>query len=702
MTVTVTNIVAGPYTATGEAQNLPFAFKVFTPEEIEVVTGADRAPVDPSLYTVTRNLAVDGQALEGGSVSLAPGAVEAGASIRLIAKPFKTQELYFSDTGSRLRNLNEVADRSALRALRAQYDGAMEGAGQELLEAAIEAGTEAGRDAGQTAAQDKAAKAANLTDLHDRLAATNALEFKLAIEDGPQRSLLDKARDVINVRDFGATGDGVTDDTAAFQLALDTAKEAGLGEIIIPPPVQSYIISDTLYYASETPIRIRASAPCSGFSVYTNRQATLTFVGPHNKHCLHFETSGATVDNPLRGLELDSILVRRLSGDFAAKGSGGAGFCLKGVVGFKLLNCSAVGFDNDLYLDDNPASAGSNAIRCFAGYILGFIGMQAGSYRVLHKGAGEIVYDQPRLSIQGRAGYIADLAIMLGTNGAGPDHNHIRGGVLIGGSNRPEYNLFVNAGFFNKAENTSFERANIAGAYVTTNGSLGDRDHFSFNDCWWDGQRGYCLDVLGARVNVHNPRGQQVLASENGGVAPTAPAFRFRGQTTPGTPIIGGSFTGGGVIYFTGPTAIEVDNLARMNIIPPLMVDRTASLKPCIILGANTTRCTIISPQIGTATGEPQMGGGNHTYVGESGVMMGGGQILRRSAVLTTTLNSSGVGSVAHGTTLTKVKNAVAFLNKGSTKVPIPIQFIDGSNIQVASTAADAGLTVEIVFERIP
>lgn len=678
------------FTVTAAQSEFPIAFSLFSKADLKVTVGG--ANIQQSAFTFTGTL-LEGGGYKGGIVALNSPVSSTSVRVSRRVKPVRP---------SNFPSQNSVPVRSVdmeLNKIVAQQQDVM----QALVD--VEKGVvdpDLLAEVVDEATAGKAAKAANLSDLFDRLEATGALEFKAEAEGGARRSLLAKARDVINVRDFGATGDGVTDDTAAFQLALDTVKEAGLGEIIIPPPVQSYIISDTLYYASETPIRIRASAPCSGFAVYTNRQATLTFVGPHNKHCLHFETSGATVNNPLRGLELDSILVRRLSSDFAAKGSGGAGFCLKGVVGFKLLNCAAVGFDNDLYMDDNPASAGSNAIRCFAGYILGFIGMQAGSYRVLHKGAGEIVYDQPRLSIQGRAGYIADLAIMLGTNGAGPDHNHIKGGVLIGGSNRPDYNLFVNAGFFNKAENTSFERANIAGAYVTTNGSLGDRDHFSFNDCWWDGQPGYCLDVLAARVNVHNPRGQQVLAAENGGVAPTAPAFRFRGQATPGTPIIGGSFTGGGVIYFTGSTAIEVDNLARMNIIPPLMVDRTATLKPCIILGDYTTRCSIISPQIGNATAEPQMGGGNHTYVGESGVMMGGGQILRRSAVLTATLNASGIGSVAHGTTMTKVKNAVAFLNKGTTKVPIPIQYIDGSNIQVAATAAEAGLTVEIVFERIP
>jgi len=48
------------------------------------------------------------------------------------------------------------------------------------------------------------------------------------------RSLANRFADVVNVKDFGAVGDGVTDDTAAIQAAINYVASIGSGTIVFP------------------------------------------------------------------------------------------------------------------------------------------------------------------------------------------------------------------------------------------------------------------------------------------------------------------------------------------------------------------------------------------------------------------------------------------------------------------------------------
>ena len=68
--------------------------------------------------------------------------------------------------------------------------------------------------------------------------------------DGRPASWKKKARDVLNVRDFGAKGDGSTDDTAAIQAAIDYAVAAGRRSVYFP--AGTYIVTSPLHAQVET------------------------------------------------------------------------------------------------------------------------------------------------------------------------------------------------------------------------------------------------------------------------------------------------------------------------------------------------------------------------------------------------------------------------------------------------------------------
>lgn len=239
MTITVVNIDQGPFTATGLAQTVAYTFMTLTDEEISVFfdNGDGRVEIDPALYTVDRNKNVDGSAREGGSVSLEVGAAPAASTVFLRANPRADRDIVWSDTGSRLKNLNEEADRQTLRALvmaeligRALIvaPGSVSPSPQDVINAAQAVALKANKDgSGMSpfqAASFLAAIGGNL--------ATSVAVAALLVTGAQARTVQDKASDVLSIRDFvGYDPTGAASSHVALQNAINAA-------VILKKPLQ--------------------------------------------------------------------------------------------------------------------------------------------------------------------------------------------------------------------------------------------------------------------------------------------------------------------------------------------------------------------------------------------------------------------------------------------------------------------------------
>lgn len=289
MTVPATPRRSPVYTGNGVTTVFPFSFKVFGASDIQVIAtsaaGVISTLVLNSDYTVTLN--ADQSASPGGSIVALVAPANASKLVILGAIPYD-QTLSLPGGG----NFNPVAignnfDRTEMQIQ--QLATAIAGAitvpvGETvpaLPAAAVRAGYMLGFDSlgNPIAVAQQSGTAGSLaTDLADTVtpskgagqigynnalgypagslgaalqAAVASATFTQSGTGAVARTIQNKAREIITVGDFGAVGDGVTDDTAAFNLAGATGKAIG-----VPGTGKTYKLSSQvsgLFYAIGQP-----------------------------------------------------------------------------------------------------------------------------------------------------------------------------------------------------------------------------------------------------------------------------------------------------------------------------------------------------------------------------------------------------------------------------------------------------------------
>jgi Pectate lyase superfamily protein len=83
------------------------------------------------------------------------------------------------------------------------------------------------------------------------------------------RSAQDRAADVVNVRDYGAVGNNIADDTVAFRAAVSVLRTSGGGTLFIP--AGTYRLNAPILLPSDTLVRgVGANSLLSALSTWTN------------------------------------------------------------------------------------------------------------------------------------------------------------------------------------------------------------------------------------------------------------------------------------------------------------------------------------------------------------------------------------------------------------------------------------------------
>jgi len=121
--------------------------------------------------------------------------------------------------------------------------------------------------------------------------ASSALDFINAGAGAVTRTVQAKLRDIVNVRDFGATGDGTTDDAAAIRAAIAAASGRTL---YFPTPASSYLCNSSLGTLSSVRLLGDGRRVCTIKKNYSGGSPFITMNDSSEIEGLRIDLSGNT------------------------------------------------------------------------------------------------------------------------------------------------------------------------------------------------------------------------------------------------------------------------------------------------------------------------------------------------------------------------------------------------------------------------
>jgi hypothetical protein len=181
-----------------------------------------------------------------------------------------------------------------------------------------------------------------------------------------------KLRETVSVKDFGAVGDGVTDDTAAIQAAIDTVFNAGGGTVHIP--TGTYLVSGIVKnWIGAVTVRIQGAGkratkllkkagtttPILDFSSGAGILETYSEISD-----LWIQGLGSTIDAGLRVTDWGRWTIRNVQIDSCNKG-----IHARGALVFDVYDCTLQANVFGYYCEKSAANVYSNLVQFFGGQI---------------------------------------------------------------------------------------------------------------------------------------------------------------------------------------------------------------------------------------------------------------------------------------------------------------------------------------------